>query len=62
MERLKNMTAKKGAQKGNQNAAKEVTLDSEYKIRINGKELESAKKRHGGAMANNIRNYLKKED
>lgn len=57
------MTAKKrGAPQGNQNASKEEPLDAYYKLRISTKELESAKKRHKGQMANNIRDYLRNSE
>lgn len=50
---------KSGAPEGNQNAAKAEPLDKFLKIRISERELESAKKRHKGKMANNIRQYLR---
>lgn len=53
------MTDKKHANAGNQNAKKLEPLDAYYKLRISSKELESAKKRHGVRMANNIRDYLR---
>jgi len=51
---------KKHANTGNQNAKKLEPLDAYYKLRISQRELESAKKRHGVLMANNIRDYLRK--